>query len=106
MKYGQFFKWALLLTVIFMGIPDAHAQYRLDTSELAPEKTNLLEQAYTNARVAHLEATKKLEECIDDRRERSEALLKLREVVASQDYYAWSDIRQDRGIREQVFLNA
>ena len=98
MTHSHIFKVTLLVSVLCLGLPDVQAQYGLGTSELSPEKSlsawkmqsrsvaqdlglsqqkaTLLEPAYTNARASHQEAARKLEEQIDDRGERYEALLK------------------------------
>ena len=92
----------VLLVALLLNAPDAQAQYGLGSSGLPPEKalaawklqsacvaqalnlsdsnTALLEQAYTNARTAHMEAARKLETQVADRMERYEALLKLRDT--------------------------
>ncbi|UCG58247.1 MAG: hypothetical protein JSU70_01825 [Phycisphaerales bacterium] len=102
MKFGPWIMGAVLFVALSTCVPDARAQYGLGTSELASDKalsawklqsrctaqglglsaaqSRQLEQAYTNARTAHLEAARKLEEEIEDRGERYEALLKLRET--------------------------
>lgn len=100
MEHRQILQGALLLAILFIGIPATKAQYGLGASELAPEKaraawkmqarcvakqlglsrqkTDQLENTYMNARTTHQQAASKLEEQEGDRRERYEALLKLR----------------------------